>query len=175
MTRRHCSYIAIGSNIEPLRNIPRALRLLSRLPQSRLTAVSGWYRTRPWGLEAQAEFVNLVVALETALAPLPLLASTQDIERRLQRVRLQKNGPRTIDLDILLYDAQVVAEPDLRIPHPGLLERDFMLEPLLDIAPDALHPQQQQPLAALRHRIRHRQIIQRLPDQISTTSYCSCV
>ena len=162
MPQQTTAYIAIGSNIGPRENIRRGLDLLGSLPDSRLVAESGWYATKPWGIEAQADFINLVVALATGLSARDLLGHTQAIEQQLDRVRAVKNGPRTIDLDLLLFGDAVIDEPDLHVPHPALLERDFMLTPLLDIAPDVQHPLEQQALRELTDRIRYRQIIERL-------------
>ena len=156
------TYIAIGSNIDPRENIRRSLDLLGSLPNSRQVSESGWYATKPWGIEAQADFINLVVALATGLSARDLLGHTQAIEQQLDRVRAVKNGPRTIDLDLLLFGDAVIDEPDLRVPHPALLERDFMLTPLLDIAADVQHPLEQRALRELTDRIRYRQIIERL-------------
>ena len=157
------AYVAIGSNIDPDANVRHGLWLLRRIPATRVVAESSHYRTAPWGMEAQPDFVNLVVGLETALPPLDLLRATQEIEQRLARRRTLKNGPRTIDLDILLYDAQVLDAPGLKIPHPGLLLRDFMLVPLIEIAPDVVHPLRRLPLRALTDEIRYRQILRKLP------------
>lgn len=168
MQCRTIAYIAIGSNIEPRVNVERCLRLLARLPQSHPIATSAWYRTRPWGIEAQPEFINLVVGLETPLSAGQLLRATQAIEQRLARVRGQRYGPRTIDLDILLFADAVLQGPDLTLPHPALLERDFMLVPLLEIAPDLRHPVAGLPLRDLTERIRYRQIIERLADGART-------
>lgn len=162
MPRQTTAYIAIGSNIDPRQNIQRCLNLLASLPNSRLVAESSWYQTLPWGIEEQADFINLVIALETGLRAQTLLQQTQAIEQRLDRVRARKNGPRTIDLDILIFGEQVLDGPDLRIPHPALLERDFMLIPLLDIAAAVQHPIEQQPLRDLTDRVRYRQIVKRL-------------
>lgn len=156
-------FVALGSNIEPTINVRRCLRELQRIPETRLAGLSSWYRTRPWGIEDQPEFVNLVVALVSRLSPHRLLRETQAIETRLARRRTQRNGPRTIDLDILLYGDTLVDGDDLKIPHPGLTERDFMLIPLLELAPDAVHPELGRPLRELICEIRYRQIIARLP------------
>jgi 2-amino-4-hydroxy-6-hydroxymethyldihydropteridine diphosphokinase len=117
-------------------------------------------------MEAQADFINLVVALETALPAEALLQHTQAIEQRLDRVRTVKNGPRTIDLDILLFGDAIIDGPNLSIPHPALLERDFMLTPLLDIAADVQHPVEQQALRNLTDRMRYRQIVKPLPFEM---------
>jgi 2-amino-4-hydroxy-6-hydroxymethyldihydropteridine diphosphokinase len=162
MPQQTTAYIAIGSNIDPRENIRRGLDLLGSLPDSRLVSESGWYATKPWGIEAQADFINLVVALATGLSARDLLGHTQDVEQQLDRVRAVKNGPRTIDLDLLLFGGAVIDEPDLQVPHPALLERDFMLTPLLDIAADVKHPLEQRALRELTDRIRYRQIIERL-------------
>ena len=163
MTERCRVFIAIGSNIEPTRHIPLAIDRLRALPETELLAVSGWYRTRPWGIEDQPEFVNLAAGLETGLTPATLLAETQAIERDLGRVRELRNGPRTIDLDLLLFGDLILDEPALRLPHPGLIERDFMLIPLIEIAPDAIHPALGLRLGELTDGLRERQIIARLP------------
>ncbi|MTW21865.1 2-amino-4-hydroxy-6-hydroxymethyldihydropteridine diphosphokinase [Allochromatium palmeri] len=153
------AFIAIGSNIAPEHHITLGLKALSRVQETRVGAISSWYRTRPWGLEAQAEFINLVVEVWTRLTPLALLAATQAIEIQLGRVREQVNGPRTLDLDILLHGERIDDTPELRLPHPGLLQRDFMLIPLLEIAPEVIHPEHGRSVAELTDEIRYRQII----------------
>ncbi|QGU33115.1 2-amino-4-hydroxy-6-hydroxymethyldihydropteridine diphosphokinase [Thermochromatium tepidum] len=165
MSRETRAFIAVGSNIEPERHIALGLAALNGIEATRLTAVSSWYRTRPWGLEAQAEFINLVVEVWTRLAPAALLAATQTIETRLGRVRTQVNGPRTLDLDLLLYAERIEDRPDLKLPHPGLLRRDFMLIPLMEIAPEFIHPERGRPIAELTDEIRYRQIIARISDR----------
>ncbi|MBK1654814.1 2-amino-4-hydroxy-6-hydroxymethyldihydropteridine diphosphokinase [Allochromatium vinosum] len=164
MNQETRAFIAIGSNIEPERHIALGLEALNQIPTTRIGAVSSWYRTRPWGLEAQAAFINLVVEVWTRLTPSALLAATQGVENRLGRVRAQVNGPRTLDLDILLYGERVDDMPELRLPHPGLLLRDFMLIPLLEIAPEVMHPERGHPIAELTDEIRYHQIIDRIPD-----------
>ncbi|MGQ9658776.1 MAG: 2-amino-4-hydroxy-6-hydroxymethyldihydropteridine diphosphokinase [Thermochromatium sp.] len=156
------AFIALGSNIAPERHIVLGLAALNDIESTRLGAVSSWYRTRPWGLEAQAEFINLVAEVWTRLTPSALLAATQGIETRLGRVRTQVNGPRTLDLDLLLYGECRHDTPELRLPHPGLLLRDFMLIPLLEIAPKVIHPEHRRPIEELTHTIRYHQIIARI-------------
>jgi 2-amino-4-hydroxy-6-hydroxymethyldihydropteridine diphosphokinase len=160
MRKRTSVYIAIGSNCDPLEHIPRCLRMLEEIPRSALLAQSSWYRTLPWGIEDQPEFVNLAVGMDTALSPHSLLLQTQAIEARLGRERGAKNGPRTIDLDILLFGDLTLSDDGISIPHPGLLLRDFMLVPLIEIAPDARHPARCQPLRALQGELRYRQIVE---------------
>ena len=163
MNQTMLAFVAIGSNIEPGQNIARGLAMLEEIPATRVVARSSWYRTRPWGLEAQPDFVNLVVSLATSLSPPELLRATQSIETRLERVRTLKNGPRTIDLDILLLGDRIWDDGDLKIPHPGLLLRDFMLIPLVEIAPDVRHPEWGLPVRDLSDEIRYRQILRENP------------
>ena len=151
-------FIAVGSNIEPERHVKLSLEQLRILSGFTLFAVSSWYQTRPWGVTEQADFLNLVVAGETILSPHELLTATQHIENTLGRVRRQTNGPRTIDLDLLLYGDHLINEPHLVIPHPGLLTRDFMLIPLIEIAPDVIHPQLQTAVKKLTHLVEYHQI-----------------
>ncbi len=138
------SYIALGSNMEdPLAQIKRALQALSQLKQFQLMKTSSLYRSQPWGpVQDQPEFINAVVGLETELEPMALLAELQRIEQQLGRRREgERFGPRCIDLDIVLYGAECVDTETLQIPHPRLSERDFVLYPLLEIAPQLKLPQ----------------------------------
>lgn len=155
------AYVAIGSNIDSLPNVRRCLALLRALPDVSLQAVSSLYRTRAWGGATEAEFLNLAVALRTALPARTLLARTQGIELALGRERTERYGARTIDIDLLLIGEERHQDDRLRVPHPGLLERDFMLLPLLEIAPDVRHPETGARLADHRGDIRYRQIIAR--------------
>ncbi|MEN8215225.1 MAG: 2-amino-4-hydroxy-6-hydroxymethyldihydropteridine diphosphokinase [Pseudomonadota bacterium] len=152
-------YIAVGSNIEPEQNMALSLEHLRTVPGLTLTQESSWYKTRPWGVENQDYFLNLVVGGKTELSHRELLKATQHIENTLGRKRILKNGPRTIDLDLLLYSDQIINEPDLVIPHAALLERDFMLVPLIEIAPSVVHPKLQAPVKELTDLIRYHQIL----------------
>ncbi len=155
-------FIAIGSNIEPKKNIKHSLELIRTIPKFTLIQESSWYNTSPWGITQQNNFINLVIKGTTELSHRDLFKALQDIENKLDRTRILQNGPRTIDLDLLLYANQVIAEPDLVIPHIGLLERDFMLIPLIEIAPSIPHPIHQTPLKDLTHLIKYRQILNRI-------------
>ncbi|WP_133513248.1 2-amino-4-hydroxy-6-hydroxymethyldihydropteridine diphosphokinase [Candidatus Thiosymbion oneisti] len=154
-------YLSLGSNIRPRHHLGTALELLDAQDAIRLLGESPWYETRPWGGIVQANFLNLVCAVETSLPPLQLLEATQAIEQRLGRVRTLRNGPRTIDIDILLAGDTRLETPALTIPHPGLLERDFMLVPLLDLAPDARLPGGERLIDKCAH-LSHHQIIRKL-------------
>ena len=135
------AFIALGSNLgDPAAQIRRALRELAALPETRLVRRSALYRNPPAGYLDQPEFINAVAGIETGLAPRDLLEQLLAIERVHVRMRDFPNGPRTLDLDILLYGEQTVREPGLTIPHPRMLERAFVLVPLAEIAPDAVVP-----------------------------------
>lgn len=136
------AYIGLGSNLaNPLQQLQQALEALRRLPDSRLTCVSPFYRSRPMGPAGQPDYLNAVAMLDTVLGPLALLDALQAIELQQGRVRSgERWGPRTLDLDLLLYGAEVIDEARLQVPHPGLAERNFVLYPLADIAPDLVLP-----------------------------------
>jgi 2-amino-4-hydroxy-6-hydroxymethyldihydropteridine diphosphokinase len=135
------AYIGIGSNIgEPQAQVARALRELEGLPDTRLIRYSSLYETEPVGLRDQPGFINAVAIVETALSPRVLLDGLLDIEQRHGRVRAMKNGPRTLDLDILLYGKMRVHEDGLTIPHPRMHERGFVLEPLFEVDADCEIP-----------------------------------
>ena len=149
------AFIGIGSNEgDRLAHISRAAAALGRLPGSRLVQMATIIETEPVGGPAQDSYLNTAVELETSLAPAALLQALQAIEAAQGRRRTgERWGPRPIDLDILLYDAQVLAGPDLIIPHPCLHERRFALEPLAELAPELAHPVLRQPIAALLARL----------------------
>jgi len=142
---RHSSlvtaFVALGSNLDdPPAQIRRALRALAALPGTRLMRHSSLYRNPPSGYLDQPDFVNAVAQVETGLAPRRLLEQLLAIERVHGRARGVPNGPRTLDLDLLLYGGQTLRSPGLTIPHPRMLERSFVLVPLAEIAPDAVVP-----------------------------------
>jgi 2-amino-4-hydroxy-6-hydroxymethyldihydropteridine diphosphokinase len=135
------AYVALGANLgDPAATIRAAFGALANLPESRITRCSSLYRTAPVGITEQPDFINAVLALETTLAPEALLDELFDIEARFGRQRAEKNGPRTLDLDLLLYDNQFIDLPRLKLPHPRLHLRAFVLQPLAEIAPDLVIP-----------------------------------
>lgn len=135
-------YVAIGSNLrEPLQQVNAALAALDALPHTHVIQCSPFYRTKPLGPQDQPDYLNAVVALETQLSPEALLAQTQHIELMQGRERkAERWGPRTLDLDILLFGQMTVNTPTLTIPHYDMKNREFMLYPLFDIAPDCVLP-----------------------------------
>lgn len=136
----HLVYVALGANLAgPEGQVRRALVELEQLPRSRMLRVSPLYLTKPLGPGDQPDYVNAVVSLETRLSPRDLLLALQAIEKAHGRVREQGRwGPRPLDLDLLLYGRRRIDEPDLRIPHPEMSRRPFVLVPLADIAPGDL-------------------------------------
>ena len=133
--------VALGSNLEdPEAQVRRGFDELAALPRTRLLGGSRLYRTAPVGYVDQPDFVNACALLETELSPRELLAALLAIEQNHGRVRDIPNGPRTLDLDIVLYGDRVVDEPGLRVPHPRAHERAFVLAPLVDVWPEAAIP-----------------------------------
>lgn len=118
----------------------RAITAIARLPATKLTGIAPWYQTRAVGPGRQPNYLNTVVAIATALSPLRLLKALQGIERQQGRRRIVRWGPRTIDLDILIYGTQTMYCKKLTIPHPRLTQRNFVILPLADIAPDLVLP-----------------------------------
>ena len=141
MARVRC-YIGLGSNLaEPEHQLKQALAALAGLPQSRLIATAPLYRSAPMGPQEQPDYLNTVAALDTGLEPLQLLDALQAIEQRQGRVRDgERWGARTLDLDLLLYGDRVIDTPRLQVPHPGLGQRNFVLYPLYDLAPQLRLP-----------------------------------
>lgn len=135
-------YIAIGSNLDdPLQKVQSAIRELQQLPNTKPIAVSSFYRSKPMGPQDQPDYLNAVIALDTELLPETLLKRTQSIELMHGRVRkADRWGPRTLDLDIMLYGQQVIQTTHLTIPNYGLKEREFVLYPLAEIAPQLRFP-----------------------------------
>jgi 2-amino-4-hydroxy-6-hydroxymethyldihydropteridine diphosphokinase len=135
------AYIGLGSNIgDRQENLDRAIELLKNDPDIKVKAISDYINTSPVGYIDQPDFLNAVVELETSLSPHELLKACNNIEQELKRKRIIHWGPRTIDLDILLYGDLITEGEELVIPHPRMHEREFVLKPLNEIAPEALHP-----------------------------------
>lgn len=137
----HDAWIALGSNLDdPARQVSRAIDALAGIRCTRLVARSALYRSAPWGYADQPDFVNAVARVVTGLGARELLSALLALERARGRVRSIPNGPRTLDLDLLLYDDARISEPDLVVPHPRMHERSFVLVPMLDIDPGVRVP-----------------------------------
>ena len=136
------AYIALGSNLaSPLEQVNAAVQALGAIPQSRIVAASSFYRTPPLGPQDQPDYLNATVVLETALDAEALLDNTQHIELQQGRVRkAERWGPRTLDLDIMLFGNEVINTDRLTVPHYDMKNRGFMLWPLFEVAPDLIFP-----------------------------------
>ncbi|CAN1492784.1 FolK 7,8-dihydro-6-hydroxymethylpterin-pyrophosphokinase [Rhabdaerophilaceae bacterium] len=132
----HC-FVGLGSNVgDRIGNLRDARSRLNALPGTMVTAQSPIYQTPPWGKTDQDPFANAVLALQTALAPMALLDACLKIELDMGRMRRERWGPRVIDIDLLIYDDVQLDSERLRLPHPAMAERAFVLVPLLDLVPD---------------------------------------
>ena len=155
-------FLSLGSNLRNKRkNLKRALRLLEN-PSIRLLRASSLYQTQPVGNADQPWFINQVIEIETGLTPWALLALLQTIEKKMGRTRTFRNGPRLIDLDILLAEDTILDTADLTIPHCRMAARNFVLVPLSEIAPDVLHPVLGKSAAALLAESCDRSAVQKL-------------
>jgi 2-amino-4-hydroxy-6-hydroxymethyldihydropteridine diphosphokinase len=135
-------FIGLGGNIgDPVAQVLRAAQEIAALPHASREAMSALYRTAPVGHLEQPPFINAVLAVQTEMSPRELMRLLRQIETRAGRVRGIPNGPRTLDLDILMYGDLVLSEPDLVIPHPRMHDRAFVLLPLAEIAPALLIPE----------------------------------
>jgi len=146
------AFIGLGSNLEtPLEQVTRAVQEIAQLDQTELLAQSRWYRSNPVGPEGQPDYINGAVLISTALDAHELLDKLQDIENAHRRVRKLHWGPRTLDLDILLFGQQTIATERLTVPHAYLRERSFVLYPLADMCRDLVLPSGEELESLLAH------------------------
>jgi len=131
-------FVALGTNVgdDLRRNLREAVEALKSLPQTEIVRVSSFLDTEPWGATDQPRFLNAVAEIRTELEPLALLQALKGLERQLGRVPSYRWGPRLIDFDIILYGQRVVDIPELKVPHPRYREREFVMAPLREIAPE---------------------------------------
>jgi 2-amino-4-hydroxy-6-hydroxymethyldihydropteridine diphosphokinase len=146
-------YLGIGSNLDqPLQQVQQAIALLKQIPQTTLLQHSSFYTTKPVGFHDQPDFINAVALLETKLTAAELLLEMQTIELRQGRIRnAEKNGPRILDLDLLLFADEIIQEENLTVPHPRMKERVFVLQPLAEISPHLCLPTGEIVIDLLRH------------------------
>jgi 2-amino-4-hydroxy-6-hydroxymethyldihydropteridine diphosphokinase len=153
--KRHQAYIGFGSNLgNRLNNCRNAIGALGALPLCSLLKTSSFYETSPVGLVEQPSFINGVVLLETSEDAHWLLRQMMEIENIFGRIRALKWGPRSIDLDLLFFDDQIINTAELSVPHPFLHERRFVLEPLNEVAPSLRHPSLGKSVADLLHDLK---------------------
>jgi GTP cyclohydrolase-4 len=149
---KHVVYLSLGTNLgNRLDNLKHALESLKEFCQ--VVASSSVYETDPWGYEDQPIFYNQVVKIETFLEPLQLLREIKKIEMEMGRIPTFQYGPRLIDIDILLYDKLVMNSPELKIPHPQMKSRAFVLSPLVEIVPDLVLPGEEVDVETLNREI----------------------
>ena len=154
-------YLSLGSNVgDRAANLNGAIDNLRALGE--VVAVSSLYETEPVEFTAQPWFLNCALTLKTDKSPKQLLDGILDIEQQLGRQRVQKKGPRIIDIDILLFGNSIVDDPALTIPHPAMHERRFVLEPLAEIAPEVRHPGFEQTIRDLRDALPRGQTVRRM-------------
>ena len=132
-------YLGLGGNLgDPPATFRKAIGQTSDFAQ--IIGVSKLYRSKPYGFSDQPDFYNAAARISTDLTPIDLLARLQKVEQKLGKKVIRENGPRIIDLDLLLYGNETLNLPDLQLPHPGILQRDFVLRPLHDLNPALAHP-----------------------------------
>jgi 2-amino-4-hydroxy-6-hydroxymethyldihydropteridine diphosphokinase len=154
-------YIGVGSNLgDSLQNCKDAVENFSRVNEIQVTGMSSFYKSEPLGIENQNWFVNAVIEIKTTLAAHALLDVLQNIENVMGRVREIKGGPRIIDLDLLFYGQDVIDEADLKVPHPEIHQRRFVLEPLSEIASYFIHPAFGVSVRGLKNRLHDQKIIE---------------
>ena len=159
-------FIGIGSNLgDRISYCKQAIGGISRF--ARITEASSLYETDPVGNEDQPEFINCVAEIDTELSPQELLNQLNMVEEKLGRVRDEKWGPRTIDLDIIFYGQDVIEDENLEIPHPRAHLRRFVLEPLCDIAPDFVHPKFNVSVLELLNKIRDDKRVTKIRDSFT--------
>ncbi|MCB1582712.1 MAG: 2-amino-4-hydroxy-6-hydroxymethyldihydropteridine diphosphokinase [Marinicella sp.] len=131
------AYLGLGSNLnQPLKQISSSLQHLNNLPNTQITALANFYQSKPWGVEDQPDFINTAIKIETALKPLALLKAIKIIEYRLMRRQInQRWFSRVIDIDILLWNQITFNRENLKIPHPWIADRCFVIQPLAELAP----------------------------------------
>ena len=161
----HIAFIGIGSNMgDKVRRCEEAISETLKVDRHKLLAKSSFFKTQPMGYTGQDWFVNGVIKIETELGALDLLNSLKTIERHLGREETFRWGPRTIDLDLLLFDGTSIETPELQIPHPRIQERQFVLVPLAEIDPNLLHPVLKKTVQELLEDLKENQGVERLRD-----------
>ncbi|MDR9497865.1 MAG: 2-amino-4-hydroxy-6-hydroxymethyldihydropteridine diphosphokinase [Hydrogenovibrio sp.] len=161
-TDEHTVFVGLGSNLhQPAHQVRQALTALGQLEQTRLNASSQLYASRPQGPQDQPDFVNAVACLSTRLSPEALLSALQNLERQQGKVKNRHWGERVIDLDLLLYSDWLIDTKALTVPHPQIQQRDFVLVPLLELAPELRCPRTGEP---------YQQALAKLPEHFLTPS-----
>ncbi len=157
-------YLSLGANIGDVKEtLQKAIQSIERKLNAH-AVTSSFYQTKAWGKTDQNDFINCCISIQTAIPPIDLLAITQSIEEELGRVRKEHWGPRLIDIDILFYETLVVETPTLKIPHPYIQNRNFVLTPLNEIAPTFVHPTLHRTISHLLEECSDNSMIQLIND-----------
>ncbi|QQD84677.1 2-amino-4-hydroxy-6-hydroxymethyldihydropteridine diphosphokinase [Jeotgalicoccus sp. ATCC 8456] len=152
------AYLGLGSNIgDREESLRQALKKISEVPGITVTKISSRYETKPYGKTDQPDFINMAVELETNLTPLDLLEVVLGIERELGRVRKETWGPRSIDIDVLLYEDLELDLTDLKVPHPEMHLRSFVIDPMSEIAPKREHPTLKMTIEEIKNKLDNEQ------------------
>ena len=148
-------FLGLGSNIGELeKNLEKSIRYISEIGEVSIEKSSSYYKTKPWGDVEQDDFLNMMISVKTDHQPDIFLNILQEIEQKMGKKVLRKWGPRIIDIDIVFCDDLVIESENLKIPHPHSHERDFVLLPMLEIAPDFFHPTQKKKIKDLYEQLR---------------------
>ena len=145
-------YIALGTNLgDRQKNLETAMQELTEF--AKILKKSSIYDTKPVGYADQGNFLNMALEAETELSPVELMFRMQEVEHKMGRIREIENGPRIIDLDLLFYDKKILNQKNLKVPHPQLHLRNFVLDPLAEIAPDYIHPELNKSIKTLKSEL----------------------
>ena len=170
---KNIAYIGIGSNLgDKIKNCKEAINEVSRFEGNFIIGRSSFYRTEPWGKEGQDWFINCVIKLETTLDAYTLLKVLQDIEIRFKRKREKRWASRTIDLDILFFNDEIVDGEYLQIPHPLIQERRFVMIPLNEISPELIHPLFKRPVKELLDETGDKKEVVKIDDEEKEWVFC---
>ncbi|WP_131925001.1 2-amino-4-hydroxy-6-hydroxymethyldihydropteridine diphosphokinase [Hazenella coriacea] len=161
------AYLGLGANLgDPLSQLQQAIESIHYTHGICVTRISSVYKTAPVGYEDQPSFYNMVVEVHTTLSPFQLLSSLLQIEKKMHRVREVRWGPRTIDIDILLYDQRIIQHDDLQIPHPRMIERAFVMVPLAELNSEIMIPDSDQTVGHRAAQLQVEQEIRLLPSKL---------
>ena len=165
--KRNIAYVGLGSNIENrLEYLKKATREIDNNENCKVIKLSSIYESKPFGEKNQANFLNAVAKIETNLSPQEFFRLIKKIERKLGRKETYKWGPREIDIDLLFYNDIVFSDENLTVPHPGISQRDFVITPLMEIAPMLFHPVLKQKISDIYISESDRNIIRRVSQKI---------
>ncbi|MDH3973197.1 MAG: 2-amino-4-hydroxy-6-hydroxymethyldihydropteridine diphosphokinase [Deltaproteobacteria bacterium] len=160
---QHEGYLSLGSNMgDRAGNCLKAIEILGKIKETKLVSQSSLYETAPIGYEDQAPFINMAVKIITAMNAPGLLSHIKAIEKSLGRVRTFKWGPRLIDIDILFFDDEIISGPGLKVPHPAMEDRAFVLLPLAEIGSEFIHPLKKTSVAQMAKEVPRKESVKRI-------------